>query len=124
MTTSVIAPLTEAEKIFYDLVWTPAIQTGEAWLEGVVPILGAPVVKQADEEIIKVATDALFNQIILIIDITAIKMINSAHQTAYDNASLELKIVTQEKGVASDDYQTALQAALVTMSRFTNINSG
>lgn len=122
MSTTINPTLTQAEQIFKDLLWDPMVTAGEVWIEGVVPVLALPGVEQIDEAIIQAASDAIFNQIILFIDVESIQLINTAHQTVYDNASLQLKIIAEEKGTISLEYQEALTAALIALSQFTDIN--
>lgn len=118
MTTSVNASLTEAQQVFKDLIWTPMLLAGENWLELEVPALNLPVIKQIDEGAIRVVSDYIYAQLCLLIDIEAIRLINSAHQSAYDKASLQLKIIIAEKGTTSDDYKNALAAASTALSKF------
>lgn len=119
MTTSAYASLTAAQQIFKDLIWTPMIQAGETYIETAVPALSLPVVKQLDEYTINAITDMAFNSLMLVIDVEAIKLVNSAHQSAYDTASVQLLIVAQEKGIASSEYSQALSAAAAALSKFT-----
>lgn len=95
------------------------IEAGEVWIEGAAPVLAAPVLKQLDEAAIGAVTDWVFNQLVLIIDIAAIKLINSAHQSAYDSASLQLAVIAQEKGITSDAFIQARKTAALAMSAFT-----
>lgn len=121
MTTSAYAPLTQAQQIFKDLIWNPLIRAGETYIEGAVPALALPVLKQLDEGAINAISDWLFNQIVLVMDVTAIKLVNQAHQTAYDRASLELAIVAQEKGVTSDEFKKARDLAAAALAKFTQL---
>ena len=98
------------------------IRAGETYIEGYVPFLALPVIKQLDEAAIGAITDALFNQLVLFVDVTAIQLINSAHQSAYDQASEQLVIIAQEKGLDSDDFKKAQATALVALSRFTQFS--
>jgi hypothetical protein len=122
MTTSVNQSLTSAETIFYNLIWTPMITAGENYIEGEIPFLDLPVIKQLDEATITLITDAIFNQIILLIDVSAIQLINAEHQSAYDAASEQLVIIAQEKGITSSEFLQAQAAALVAMSQFTRFS--
>lgn len=105
MTTTAYPPLTQAQQIFYDLVWTPAIRAGETYLETNVGFLALPVVKDLDEAAIRAITDWAFHTICLWIDVTAIRLVNGEHQRAYDEASVELAIVATQEGILSDAYQ-------------------
>lgn len=118
MTTSAYAPLTNAEQIFYDLVWSPMVKAGESYLEVQIPILNAPIIKQVDEAVLEGIANYTFQQFKLLIDTTTIKLINSAHQSAYDTASLQLMIIAQESGIDSNDYKAARASALLALSQF------
>lgn len=118
MSTSAYAPLTAAQQVFHDLIWLPMIQAGEKYIEAEVPVLALPIIKQLDEATIKALTDWAFSQLCLVIDIEAIQLVNSAHQTAYDTASLQLRVVAIDKGVQSAEYNASLTAALAALSAF------
>lgn len=100
------------------------ITAGENWLEVEVPFLELPVIKQLDEAVINEITDALFNYVILVIDVTAIKLVNTIHQSAYDTASLKLRVIAQNEGINSDAYKQAREAELAAQSTWTNIAAG
>ena len=122
MTTTAYPALTEAEQLFYSLCWQPMITAGENWLEIQAPFLELPVIKQLDEGTIQILTDGIYSWLCQVVDIEAIKLVNSARQSAYDSASLQLKVVAAESGVNSDAYQTALAAAIKAQSSWTNIS--
>lgn len=123
MTDSISKPLTEAEKLFKQLVWDPVIASGEASLFLAVPILNAPVLGTLDNAVIQEISQWLFNQFRLFMDVTAIPLLNSAHQATYDRASEELSILADEKGVDSDEYLQARDRALADLSQFTRLLS-
>lgn len=121
MTNVAYRPLTTIEQVFKDLVWTPGIRAGELALEGAVPFFALPLVSEAEEGLINILADWLYNQFILLVDITSIKLLNAEHQAAYDKASLQLKIIAIDKGVNSDDFKKAREVAKLAFSKFTNI---
>lgn len=121
MTTSVSAPLTQAEHIFKTVIWDPMLKAGETWIEGQVPFLALPVVKQIDEALIQDLTDALYAQIVLMVDIVTLKLIDTRRQSAYDTASLELAVIAQEKGIHSAEFEKTIAAAALTQSQFTQL---
>ncbi len=123
MTTVAFRPLTTAEQIFKDLVWDPGIAAGELALETAVPLLDVPILKQLDEEAIKLLTDWLFNRWVLVVDIASIHLVDAVKQSAYDSASLNLKVIAHDKGISSDEYSKARDAVLADQSRFTRFGS-
>lgn len=118
MGTVAFRPLTTAEQIFKSLVWDTMIRAGEVWIEGAVPFLALPVIKQLDEAAINALTDALFNQLVILVDVTAIRLVDAEKQTAWESAMDKLTIVASEQGVNSDAYKQALAAEAATFSKF------
>lgn len=124
MTTSAYKPLTAAEQIFKDLVWDPGIKTGELALEGVVPFFALPVVSTLEEGVINELSDWLYNQFVLLVDVTTIRLVNTILQAAYEDSSIGLAVLAQEKGIDSDEFKTARIQALADLSSFTRFGSG
>ena len=122
MSESVSRPLTVAEQIFHDIIWNPLIMAGETALFTWAPILNAPVLGDIDKGVISVVSDYLFSQLVLFVDVTAIKFIDPAHQSAYDSASEALKIIAQEKGITSAEFLAAQAAAIKAMQSFVHLN--
>ena len=98
------------------------LTAGETWLEVEVPFLNLPVIKQLDEVAISTITDALFNQLCLVVDIEAIALVDAAHESAYVSAALQLKVVLNDKGIGSPEYASQKAAALAALSKWTDIN--
>lgn len=118
MTDSAYPVLTEIEQAFKTIVWNPLITTGEAWIEGQVPFLALPVIKQLDEFAIQEITDAIFNQVIIFIDVTAIRLVNPVLQGKWAVASESLALISQEQGVNSDAYKQALATAAADFAKW------
>lgn len=107
MTDSAFRKLTDAEQAFKTLVWDTGIAFGEKYLETQVPFFSLPVIKQMEEETIKLVTDAIWNSIVMFLDLSAISFVNAAHQAEYERASLKLRIILKEKGMNSPEFQKA-----------------
>jgi hypothetical protein len=122
MTLEVNKPITEAEQLFYNLIWEPALLAGETALFAAVPILGAPVLGTIDREVISLLSGWLWNQFRLTVDVTAIKLLNSEHQAAYDKASINLKVISIDSGENSSEYKQALVLAQLSLAKFTRFN--
>jgi hypothetical protein len=122
MTTDVNPVLTEIETIFKNLIWNPMLVAGENWLEVQFPLFNLPVVKQLEEGVLGAITDAIYTTLIKLVDITAIKLLDPVHQTAYESASEQLVIIATESGVNSDAYKTAEAQALAALSKFTKLS--
>lgn len=118
MTTSAYPELTEVEQLFKEFVWDPLLILGETALETYVPALALPVIKQVDEEILSLISDALYRQIILFVDITSIKLVNALHQSALDEAMSKLKTLSLEKGNKSPEYLKELEDAKTKFANF------
>lgn len=123
MGTGAYKSLSVAEQIFKDLVWTPGIHAGELALESAVPLLALPILKQVGEETIDLIADALFNQFIMIVDVTTIKLVNAEHQAAFDKARVTLQIIAHDKGIDSPDFQNARENAKAALSQFVRFGS-
>lgn len=122
MTTQVSQPLSNAEQVFKDLVWDPLIAAGEGALFTAIPVLNAPVLGAIDDGVIKLVSGWLFDQLRLLMDVTAIQLKNSAHQSAYESASEQLAVIADEQGVTSDAYVEARKTALADLARFTRLS--
>lgn len=121
MTTNAFPMLTAAEQIFYDVVWTPMLTAGESWIEVELPFLALPIVKQIDEAALKAVTDGIFNALVELIDVAAIKWKIAANESAYTVASLQLLIIAQESGINSDAYKKARDVAKAALAQFTRL---
>ena len=122
MTTGVNAPLTEAQTLFYNLVWQPFLMMGETALFAAVPVLDAPVLGAIDKEIISQVSDFLFAQLVQWMDVTTIKFLNSIHQNAYESAQLKLNIIIQSQGINSDAFLKARDAEIAELILVTRAN--
>lgn len=94
------------------------IQAGEVWIEGAVPLLTLPVIKQMDEEVIHLVTDAIFNHIVTLIDVTAIRLVNPILQSRWETASESLSLIALEQGADSDAYKKALADSATAFARW------
>jgi hypothetical protein len=122
MSDSAIKSLSQDEQIFRDLVWSPVITAGIVAIQTYLPLLKFPIIGPIFKGIIALSSDWIFGQIIKFIDITAIKLSNAAHEAAYNDASLKLKIIAHDKGVDSPEFLEARSAAKDALSRFTMFN--
>ncbi len=126
MGTGAFKPLTQVEQIFKAMVWDPMIKAGEIWLETAVPVIDPiidfPVIKELDEFAIQKITDSLFNFFVLLVDMTAIKLIDPIMQSAYESSSEALVVISIEKGNTSDEYKKAEAKAIVDFSSFVRMH--
>lgn len=118
MGTVAYKPLSLAEQIFKDLIWTPILKGGEIALEGAVPFLALPVVKQLDEFAIEEFTDWVFSQVVLFVDVTSIRIVNAEHQAAYTTAFINLQVIAHDKGITSPDFLEARENAKASLNKF------
>jgi hypothetical protein len=122
VTTQVNPQLSLAEQLFYDLAWRPLIMSGETALFTAVPFLATPGLMQVEEEVIDQISQWVFSQLRLLIDVTAIRLVNSEHQSAYDDAFVKLKILAQESGTDSQEFKDAKTKAADDLARFVRYN--
>jgi hypothetical protein len=123
MTTVAYAPLTQAEQVFKTLIWTPIILMGETALKGVeatIPMLDLPIFQDLEDGLINAITDAIFNQIVLFIDVESIELVNAELQSKWASASESLALIATEQGVDSDVYKTALSTAAADFANWVN----
>ena len=67
--------------------------------------------------------DLLFSGFVLVVDVGAIQLLNTQHQSVYNDASLKLKIIAHDKGIESDEFKNAREVAKISMSKFTRVNT-
>ncbi len=111
MTTSAFPILTDVENAFKMIVWTPLVKSGEVWIEGQAPFLALPVIRNMEEGLVNLLTDALFNWLVTQIDVAAIVLVNAERQAKWSSANEKLAIIAADSGVDSDAYKKALADA-------------
>lgn len=121
MTIQTNPPLSQAEQIFKDLVWDPAVEAGQALLFSQVPFLGGPVIGTLSRSLISTISNWFFTQIKLFVDVSAIKLNNADHQAAFDKASLVLKVIAHDKGIDSNEFKAARENAKIALAKFTQL---
>lgn len=122
MTTGVNSSLTLAEDLFRDMVWEPLVAAGLLALDTQVPVLAVWPLKNIIDGTVNAFSHYIFGQVRLIIDVTAIQLLNEAHKSAYAAASEKLKIIAHDQGVDSDAFRKARATAKITLSQFVNFN--
>jgi hypothetical protein len=106
--------LTQAQTLFQTLVWNSVWATGNIALLAAFPVLKLPVVSFLEGEAETTTRDWIYNYICLFIDIEALRLVNAAHQAAYEAASIELKTIA----AGTPAYQKALADAEAALSDF------
>lgn len=122
MTTTVNPTLSLSEQLFFDLVWSPLVDAGIAALDAEVPAFAVWPLSTLTNSTIHALSSYLFSQIKLLVDVTAIQLINDAHESAYQAASLKLAIIAHDKGVDSNEFIQARNAAKIALSQFVHFN--
>lgn len=122
MSDSTFHALTVAENEFKQIVWDPLVKAGETALEGAVPVLAAPILKQLDEAALNALSDYFFEQLRLLLDLSAAQIVGAARAQVFTDASIQLKIIAHDKGVDSDEYKAALAKARANFSAFIRFN--
>jgi hypothetical protein len=121
MSTLAFQPLTDVEQAFKTIVWTPLITAGEIYLDTLqapIPVLDLPFIQDLEKDALNALTDYLFNQFVLFIDVTAIKLVKAEQQNAWANASAQLSIIASQQGVNSDAYKSALATSAADFAKF------
>lgn len=118
MTDSAYPLLTQIEQAFKSVIWDPMIKLGEVWVEGQVPFLALPIIKQLDEFVIQEITDSIFNHFILFVDVSAIRLINPVLQSKWSTVAESLALIAEEQGETSDAYKQALALAATDFAKW------
>lgn len=92
------------------------------WLFAQVPWLNIWPLKQITTGLVKMGTNKLYDFMKLVMDVTTIRLANPAHQAAFDESFLRLKVIIYAKGMESDEYKEELEKARSAMSRFTRVH--
>lgn len=122
MSTQTNPSLSAAEDIFKHLVWDPVVESGMVYLFAQAPFLDAPIIGTINRAVIKKVSGWFFLQIRLFIDITGVRLINNEYQTAFEKASVVLKIIAHDKGIDSNEFKAARENAKAALSKFTQFN--
>lgn len=121
MTTSANPTLTNLEGIFSSLVWQPAITAGlTAFYASPVGVFLLPG-KIIIDWFVKRISDWIYQQLILFIDIADIRLTNALHQKAYDEASVQLLVIAQERGIGSAEFLAAQKIQQAKLAIFVSL---
>ena len=118
MTTNPPSPAVgDIEDLFKSIVWDNLTQAALAALYVDVPFLNTPVLSWFVSLVFNGIVNKIYSLLILFIDLNAIQLINAENQQAYDNATVELKLIAQQQGSGSAAYQEALTNAKTAFSK-------
>jgi hypothetical protein len=123
MTNSVNTSLDFAEKLFKELVWDNLIKIGLLALFADAPVFAIWPLRQIVTTLVSVLSEKLFSALKTVTDVTAIPLINSQHQRAFDAASVKLKIIAHDKGIDSDEFKKAREDAKVALAQFVRFSA-
>ena len=118
MTESAYPSLTRFEEIFKELVWNNAIDAALAALFAYCPYLNVPPLRQIINGLTKLIANTFFTYLRLVVDLSAIKLVNAEHQTAFDSASVRLRIISYNKGINSPEFLKAKEEAKIALAKF------
>lgn len=114
--------LTNLESIFKSLVWDRAIDAGFISLFAAAPYLAVWPLGKLLRDLANVVGNYLFSSFSMFVDVSFIKLKNSEMQTAYDKASVTLMVIAHDRGIESEAFKNARDAAKIALSRFANIS--
>lgn len=123
MSETAFPSLTQAELITKSLGWDVGINIGLQVAEGYVAFLRLPFIKQIFEGTVRTVGDFIFKYVRLGIDVTAIKFVNAAHESAYTKSEITLKVLAHDKGINSNEFKNARLQATLVMSQFTRFGA-
>lgn len=121
MSESVNKTLSDAEKIFKDLLWDVGVTALKTYLRGLVSFLNWPIVSRVFEAIVLKASEWLFDIIVTTIDVDYIRITDPLHRATYDSAQLKLKLIAHSKGIDSDEFKKARDEARASLSTFVRL---
>ena len=83
---------------------------------------GLPVLHQIDDAILDELSKELYALICQAVDIEAITLVNADAQNVWAGKQLQLKIIIQESGVNSPEYQKGVSDALSALAQFVSFH--
>jgi hypothetical protein len=114
MTTEVNSTISRGEDHFKSLVWDSMVRSA---------LISAGLNFWPVNIFLSMFTDLIFGKLRLGFDLGSIAFINAQHKSAYDKASVTLKVIAYDKGEDSDEYKKARAAALSALSGFVRFNT-
>ena len=72
--------------------------------------------------IINFIMDATYDKLRLIVDLSAIIILNAEHKAAFDNAALKLQIMANSYGIDSEQFKQEKENAKLALSKFVTFN--
>lgn len=122
MTQSVTPAIGTVEDLFQSLVWDNLVQAGLTALFVQVPFFAmwpiAPIIRY----LTNLFASQLFSQMRLTVDLGLISLLNAQAARAFEDASVTLKIIGQEKGIDSDEFKKARSDAKAALAQFVRFN--
>ncbi len=103
---------------FKELAWEPLLKGLLAKLFTAVPLLGWGPIGYVITFLVMKYGDQLYEAFKLLVEVKTIKFVNKALQKDYDTASLSLKIIAEQKGIASEDYKKARDVEKENLSKY------
>lgn len=110
------------QAMFKDLVWDNAVEALRVIIFTRAPYLNFWPVKQIISAILTSFSDKLYSSIVLVADISLIKFKNEQHKRQFEAESIRLAVIAQNKGIDSQEFKDARQAAKIALSRFTRFD--
>lgn len=110
---------TIGDKVIHALIFDVAVKAAEAEIVAAVPIMGAPFLKQIDEQVLGFVAQKIYEKISLCATFTIIDAQTSAEAAAANAAANELKAELQ-KGTPSEIAQAteAFKSSFGKLARF------
>jgi hypothetical protein len=122
LTTSVNPTLTQVEQNFKSIVvdnmvtaGLTALFTDQAWMN-IWPI------KPLVTALVNLFVNKFYSSTVQVVDVTYIQLKDAKATQAYNQASVQLSIISHNQGVNSDAYHNALKSAIAAQVSFTRVN--
>jgi hypothetical protein len=115
--------LDRVEGLFKDLFWDGVTEAAILAVFASVPWLNVWPLSAIVRLLLKGFSEKMFTGLKLIVDLQAIAFLNEEHKKAYDKASVQLKIIANDKGVDSPEFKRARENAKEALSRFVSFGT-
>lgn len=116
------SPMNLAETTFKSLVWDTLLTASIADLKANVPAFNLWPLSVLTDKTAALLSNYLFDKIRLVVDVADMNMVNEAHETAYQQASIKLMIIAHDKGINSNEFIQAREDAKKALSTFVHFN--
>jgi hypothetical protein len=115
--------LGKIEDLFQSLVWDNLVEAALTALFTEMPFLSIWPIGPLICAMVKAIAGKLFEGLRLMVDMTAIILVNETHRRKFDNAVITLKLIAEKSGTDSDEYRKAKENAKIALAQFVHFGA-